>query len=97
MMPRMQIAPALAILAAASLASQVRADSITILNVVVSHGYEFINFDGPVAGTTAGTGTNSNGISNNGTITGFSTPDAAAFTNFTANPLTSTNANAAQY
>ncbi len=52
------------------------------------------NFDGPVAGTTAGTGTNSNGISNNGTITGFSTPDGTAFTNFTANPLTSTNANA---
>jgi hypothetical protein len=34
-----------------------------------------------------------NGISNGGTAVGFSTTDNAAFTNFTANPLTSLAAN----
>jgi uncharacterized membrane protein len=34
-----------------------------------------------------------NGISNTGVVVGFSTPDAAALTNFTADPLTSTTAN----
>ncbi len=93
MTSRMRCAPALALLVAASLASPGRADSISIINVVDSNGYQFTNFDGPIPGTTAGTGTNSNGISNTGTIVGFSTPDNANFTNFTANPLTSTVAN----
>ncbi|MGA2701947.1 MAG: PEP-CTERM sorting domain-containing protein [Isosphaeraceae bacterium] len=93
MTSRMRCAPALALLVAASLASPARADSIKILNVVDSNGYVFTNFDGPVPSNTAMTGTNSNGISNTGTVVGFSTPDGATFTNFTANPLTSTVAN----
>jgi hypothetical protein len=90
---RLRFTPALALVVAASLGTQAQAANITILNVVDFDGYRFTNFDGPVPGTTANTGTNNNGIANNGTITGFSTPDGTAFTNFTANPLTSTTAN----
>ena len=75
MTSRMRCAPALALLVAASLASTSRADSIKILNVVDSNGYQFTNFDGPNSGTTAGFGTTMNGISNNGTVVGFGTPD----------------------
>jgi PEP-CTERM motif len=94
MTSRMHCAPALALLVAALLASPGRGDNIKILNVVDSNGYQFTNFDGPNAGTTAGFGTTMNGISNNGTVVGFGTPDMVVFTNFTANPLTSTVANA---
>jgi hypothetical protein len=75
------------------LASPGRAANITIVNVVTADGYQFTNFTGPGAGTTAGFGTTMNGISNNGTVVGFGTPDMVNFTNFTANPLTSTAAN----
>src|SRR5579883_1307406 len=68
--------------------------AITIINTAPGgDGYTFTNFDGPVPSTTAGTGTNMNGISNTGVAVGFSTPDGATLTNFTANPLTSTAAN----
>jgi hypothetical protein len=67
--------------------------NITIIGTVAGPGYEFTNFDGPVISDVPGTGTNMNGIANNGTAVGFSTTDNAAFTNFTANPLTSTSAN----
>ena len=93
MTSRMLMRPGLALLVAASLASTGRADSINILNMAYLKGYEFINFDGPVPSTTGGTGTNMNGISNTGTVVGFSTPDGATSTNFTANPLTSMVAN----
>ena len=71
----------------------VHASGITIINVVDSHGYQFVNFDGPGAGTAAAAGTNMNGIANNGTVVGVGINNNGAFTNFTANPLTSTNAN----
>jgi hypothetical protein len=74
-------------------ASPAHAGGLTIINTANAGNYHFTNFDGPVAGTTAGTGTTINGISNLGTVVGFSTPDAAALTNFTGNPLVSTNAN----
>ncbi len=45
--------------------------SITILNSVSSHGYQFTNFDGPNAGSAAGTGTMMNGIANSTTVVGF--------------------------
>jgi uncharacterized membrane protein len=72
-------------------ASSARAGGITILNVAASNGYQFTNFDGP---TPNGAGTTINGISNTGTVVGFSTPDNVVLSNFTANPLTSTNATA---
>ncbi len=80
-----------ATLAVAFMASPARAGGITILNVASSNGYQFTNFDGP---TPNGAGTTINGISNTGTVVGFSTPDNATLNNFTANPLTSTNATA---
>ena len=70
-----------------------RAGGITIINTVVSDGYRFVNFDGPGAGTAAAAGTNMNGIANNGTVVGFGIDNNGNLTNFTANPLTSTNAN----
>ena len=51
--------------------------------------YIFTTYTGTNLGTLAGTGTNFNGISNNGTVVGFTTPDNVNFTNFTANPLVS--------
>lgn len=71
----------------------VHASGITIIDEVTSNGYRFINFDGPGAGNAAAAGTNMNGIANNGTIVGVGIDNAGNFTNFTANPLTSTNAN----
>jgi probable HAF family extracellular repeat protein len=47
--------------------------------------YNFTNFDGPGAGTMAGAGTNSNGISNNGVAVGFTISDAGIFNNFVRN------------
>jgi hypothetical protein len=70
-----------------------RASDITIINEVVSDGYRFVNFDGPGAGTMANAGTNMNGIANNGTVVGFGIDNNGNLTNFTANPLNSTNAN----
>jgi hypothetical protein len=93
MLRRMRTFVALATVAVAMATPPVRADGITILNVVTSNGYRFVNFDGPGAGTNAAAGTNMNGIANNGTVVGVGIDNAGNFTNFTANPLTSTNAN----
>ncbi len=93
MMIRIRSFVGLAALVAAMVSPAVRAGEITILNVANSKGYQFTNFDGPNTGTpVAGTGTNMNGIANNGTVVGFTTNDNVAFSNFTANPLTSTTA-----
>jgi hypothetical protein len=48
--------------------------------------YNFTNFYGPNSGTNAGTGTNMNGIANNGAAVGFSIDNGGAFTNFVRNP-----------
>jgi hypothetical protein len=69
--------------------SGARAQTITILDTVTSHGYVFTNFNGPAPGTAAGAGTNINGISNNGTAVGYDISDNGSFNNFTVNPLTS--------
>src|ERR1700722_18265144 len=90
----MRVIVALAALALAMEAPiPIRAAGITIINEVTSGGYRFINFDGPGAGTNAAAGTNMNGIANNGTVVGFAIANNGSLTNFTANPLTSTNAN----
>lgn len=47
--------------------------------------YNFTNFDGPNAGTHAATGTNMNGIANNGAAVGFSISNNGTFTNFVRN------------
>jgi hypothetical protein len=65
---------------------------ITILNRVFSGGYEFTNLDGPTPGTSAGTGTNLNGISNAGTSVGFNILSGGGFQNFEVNPLKSRKA-----
>jgi PEP-CTERM motif len=75
-------------LAAITLASSAWAGDITLINVVNSGGYTFTNFDGPAPNSQ---GTTINGISNTGTIVGFTTSDDINY-NFTANPLTSTAA-----
>jgi hypothetical protein len=41
------------------------------LGTVTADGYTFTNFDGPGIGNAAGTGTNVNGIANNGATVGF--------------------------
>ncbi len=94
MASRMHCAPALALLVAASLTSPGRADSISIINVVNSNGYQFTNFNLPDSGTAPPltAGTNMNGISNSGTAVGFSIDNNGNFHNFTANPPTSTGA-----
>jgi hypothetical protein len=56
--------------------------SITILNQVKSGRYTFTNFDGPQAGTNSGSGTNMNGISNNGVPVGFTVDNDGALHNF---------------
>jgi hypothetical protein len=48
--------------------------------------YSFTNFDGPGSGSVAGTGTNMNGIANNGAAVGFSIDNAGNLTNFIRNP-----------
>jgi hypothetical protein len=67
--------------------AQATAATITIINKVKSHGYTFVNFDGPNAGTNAGTGTNMNGIANSGTAVGFTLDNNGNFLNFAVNPL----------
>ncbi len=79
----------IAALAAAAWSPPAWAGGITIIGNVSAGGYQFTNFDGP---TPNGAGTTINGISNNGTVVGFTTPDGTTFNNFTANPLVSTNA-----
>jgi hypothetical protein len=66
--------------------------TITLINTVSRGGFQFINFDGPNAGNTAGLGTNQNGISNSGTSVGVSLENNGDFLNFTTNPLKSTSA-----
>jgi PEP-CTERM motif len=94
----MQIQPTLlmsALLAfvAGAVTTPSRAASITIFSEVLSQGYQFVNFDGPLAGTNPAAGTNVHGISNSGTVVGFGIGNTGGFTNFTANPLISTTAN----
>jgi uncharacterized membrane protein len=71
--------------------SQVKGPTITIDGRVSSGGFVFTNFDGLDQGTSAGAGTNMNGISNSGTAVGFTIDNAGNFHNFTANPLKSRN------
>ncbi len=65
----------------------------TLAIAMVGHSaradYIFTSYTGTNLGTTSGTGTNFNGISNAGTVVGFTTPDNLTFNNFTANPLVS--------
>jgi len=49
--------------------------------------YNFTNFNGPGSGTSAGAGTNMNGIANNGAAVGFGIDNAGNFTNFVRNPI----------
>jgi uncharacterized membrane protein len=72
--------------------SQAVGSSITPINRVSSHGFQFTNFDGPTPGTNAGAGTNMNGISNTGVAVGFTIGNNGNFTNFLANPLRSRKA-----
>jgi hypothetical protein len=60
--------------------------TITVINKVRHEGYQFTNFNGPTPNTA---GTTINGISNSGTVVGFTTVDNVNFNNFTANPLRS--------
>ena len=73
-------------------ASQAQSSTITIINRVTSNGVQFTNFDGPNAGTTTGTGTIMNGITNSGHAVGFTTTDSVAFLNFVTDPLKWTKA-----
>ncbi len=66
----------------------VHAGGLTIIGNASSGGYQFTNFDGP---TPNGAGTVINGISNTGTIVGFTSADGVNYNNFTANPLVSTS------
>jgi hypothetical protein len=59
---------------------------VSIPNMTSSNGYQFINLDGPNAGTNAGAGTNLNGIANNGTAVGFTIDNDGNLHNFTTNP-----------
>ena len=93
MRPQSCLAFALGMVAIALATSPGRAENITIINVAYSDGYKFINFDLPGSGTNAGAGTNINGISNTGTVTGFSIDNNGNLANFTANPPISTVAN----
>jgi probable HAF family extracellular repeat protein len=61
-------------------------DGITIIGTVTGNGYQFINFDGPAPNTG---GTTINGISNNGTVVGFTTAANGNLTNFTGFPQAS--------
>ena len=69
------------------------APSVTILNKAKHGGFQFVNFNGPNAGTNAGAGTNMNGISNNGNSVGFDIENNGNFSNLVANPLKSRSAN----
>jgi len=73
--------------------SQAHGPSVTFIDRISNHGFQFTNFDGPTPGTAAGTGTNMNGISNKGAAVGFTIGNNGSFSNFTANPLKSRSAN----
>ena len=73
-------------------AKKQHAPSITLLNKAKHGGFEFVNVNGPFAGTNAGAGTNFNGISNNGNSVGFDIENNGDFSNFVANPLKSRKA-----
>jgi hypothetical protein len=60
--------------------------TLTAIGSASAGGYQFFNFDGPLAGTNAGAGTNMNGISNTGNAVGFTINNDGAFANFVANP-----------
>ncbi len=62
---------------------------VNFLGTAAAGGYQFVNFDGPSAGTNAGAGTNDNGIANSGAAVGFTIDNSGAFHNFVANPLRS--------
>ena len=62
---------------------------VTLIGGATANGVPFLNFDGPNPGTTAGAGTNMNGIANNGTSVGFVIDANGHFNNFTVNPLKS--------
>ena len=66
--------------------------TITPINKVIAGGFNFTNFDGPMAGTNAAAGTNQNGISNSGNSVGFTIDNDGNFHNFTVNPLKSNRA-----
>ncbi len=70
---------------------EVNGPSITMIDRVNSGGYTFTDFDGPLAGTDAGAGTNMNGISNTGVSVGFTIANNGDFNNFLVNPLKSTS------
>jgi hypothetical protein len=53
---------------------------------ILFDSYNFVNFTGPGSGNAAGTGTNMNGIANNGSAVGFGIDNAGNFTNFVRNP-----------
>ncbi len=63
--------------------------SVTLLGTASAGGFQFLNFNGPNAGNSAGAGTNDNGISNSGTAVGFDIDNNGGFHNFTVNPLKS--------
>jgi probable HAF family extracellular repeat protein len=84
---RVCIFAVLSVCALALLPSQAGAAQITILNTAFGGGYTFTNFNGPNAGT------NMNGIANDGTAVGFDILNNGNLSNFTTNPLVSTNAN----
>jgi uncharacterized membrane protein len=66
--------------------------TIHVIDKVDSGGYQFLDFDGPDAGTNAAAGTNQNGISNAGVSVGFAIDNAGVLHNFTVNPLKTTSA-----
>jgi len=68
---------------------QSRFDGPDITVIDTTGGYKFTNFDGPNAGTAAGTGTNMNGIANSGTAVGVTIGNTGTLTNFTVDPLRS--------
>lgn len=86
---RGRIVAGLAVFVFAMTATPGRGETISVIGTVGGNGYTFTNFDGP---TPNGGGTTINGISNNGTVVGFSADSAGNLTNFTASPLTSTTA-----
>jgi hypothetical protein len=71
-------------------AKKPKGPTITIINKVINGGYVFTNFNGPLAGTTSGQGTNNNGISNTGTAVGVSLESNGDILNFTSNPFKTT-------
>jgi hypothetical protein len=61
----------------------------TVLGQVSNGGFQFINFNGPLAGNMAGDGTNQNGLSNSGTSVGVDIDNNGNDHNFTINPFKS--------